>query len=249
MNFSSIYFIDDKLLPCSLLPCSQLFQVPQIRTICSQYGFEAIISILTGQRAGVLGRTYETADPTYSRFMVAADTVFRTTSRMMFEELPFWLYFRTRSMREMYAAWDDLSTIGGKIFNSSKDPSLQAPEFKNDGAQPFFSVMDLESEPLTEGERTVMGIDLITAGVDTTSNAAQWAIVAMANHPEVQERLAAKLRQLMGDKPTAITAEHIQEAKLHDFIEEILRLYPILPANVRLFSKEARFVANYLIHF
>jgi cytochrome P450 len=85
--------------------------------------------------------------------------------------------------------------------------------------------------------KKVLGIELIAAGIDTTSNSAQWILLYMTQHPEVQEQLAATLKQVMSDAQGPMTAAHIVEAKLYSFVDEILRIHPVLPAGSRLFPK------------
>eukprot|EP00300_Choanocystis_sp_HF-7_P029008 c3524_g1_i1.p1 GENE.c3524_g1_i1~~c3524_g1_i1.p1 ORF type:complete len:531 (+),score=128.31 c3524_g1_i1:40-1632(+) len=216
--------------------------VAELRKITSAYGFEAINAILMGKSMNVLGKRPEDVDPLSRQLMDAADQMFRATNTMIFEELPWWKIMETKSKRAHDKAWDDIFRIGGEIFrkhNENKDP-----RFVNDGAVDFFDIM-FENESLessgfdyNETDRTVMGVELIAAGIDTTSNSAQWILFAMAQFPEVQERLAGKLRELMGPEPVAITAKVLADAKLLHYVDEVMRLHPVLPLGARMFNQE-----------
>jgi cytochrome P450 family 12 len=227
--------------------------IQDIRQLTSQFGFEAINAILMGKRMGVLGKNAANANPVARRFMDAVDQMFKASNRMTFNEFPFWKWFETASKKEHHQAWDDIFRIGGEIFAQSR--VNRDPVFATDGITDFFDIMDQDvdsargSQPtMNKEEQTVMGIELIAAGVDTTSNAAQWIILYMAQNPAVQQRLAGVLRQVMGPLglPTAVSLAHIDEAKLLAFVDEVLRIHPVLPTNSRLFTKDVE-IAGYNI--
>ncbi|CAE7702590.1 CYP27A1, partial [Symbiodinium microadriaticum] len=202
--------------------------IGELRGLTSAYGFEAICSILMGKSMGVLGGngTVSAEARRHNReFMDSVDGLFRISDKMMFKE-------------EMFKHFDTMFALGGQLFASKN--SNRDPRFTDDGVTDFFDMADTESDKLSDADREIMGIELIGAGVDTTSNAAQWVLLAMAQLPAVQERLAASIREVMGPPRPGqlITAEQIQELKLHDFVNEVLRLHPVLPTGSRLFDKD-----------
>lgn len=220
--------------------------VSELRFITSAFGFEAIAAILMGKSMGVLGKKPDHIDPSISSFMKAIDRIFRTTNKMMFGELPLWRFMNTATLKDHDQAWDESFHLAREVFlNSKKNRDVR---YTNDGAIDFFDIMDVNESndsnyrQLTEEERTLTGMELIMAGVDTTSNAAQWVLLCMAKNPDVQERLASKLQQLMGPfgKQVPITDAIIQESNLLHFIDEIFRLYPVLPSGSRLFTKDVQ---------
>jgi cytochrome P450 len=86
----------------------------------------------------------------------------------------------------------------------------------------------------------VIGIELIAAGVDTTSNASDWLLWYMAQHPETQERLATRIREVVGPiKGVPLTAEHLAELKMNSYMDEVFRLHPVIPLGNRLFNDDA----------
>jgi cytochrome P450 len=227
-------------------------KISDLRLMTSAYGFEAITAILMGKSMGVLGKSHHEIEPTTASFMKAVDTIFRVSNRMMFAELPLWRWFNTKSAQEHDGAWDAAFALGGKVFaeaHLNKDP-----RYVKDGVIDFFDIMD-ENEnkdpdyrPLTPEERTLTGIELISAGVDTTSNAAQWVLLCMAQQEVVQERLALKLQELMGPfgQQIPVTDAILQEAQLLHHVDEIFRLFPVLPTGSRFFAQEIH-LAGYRI--
>ena len=218
----------------------------ELRKITSAFGFEAICAILMGKRMCVLARTPDEVDPRTRRFMDAVNIMFRVSNKMLFGELPFWKIFNTQSKKEHDRAWDDIFQIGGEIFSDSVND--KDPRFVRDGVSDFFDIMFEDekedvSSTYTDIDRAVMGIELISGGVDTTSNAAQWILHILARNPEIQERLAQTLEPLMGPlgKPARVTSQVIASAKLYNFVDEALRLHPVLPTGSRMFNKELVF--------
>lgn len=225
----------------------QGIRIDELRNLTSAFGFEAICAILMGKSMGVLGGRVELKDSeTYKlnrEFMRAVDRMFLASNQMMFKEFPFWRWLPTASRRELFASWDLIFQMGGQIFANRTDGRDE--RYQNDGVTDFFDLMiddAPESAVLTEQDKEVMGVELIAAGVDTTSNAAQWIILMMAQRPEIQERLAESIRSVLGAPdprhPTLLTAELLQELKLYNFVDEAMRLHPVLPQGNRMFDKE-----------
>lgn len=223
---------------------SKPIHVGELRLISSAFGFEAITSVLMGKSMGVLGKKTDQIDPSISSFMKSIDRIFRTTNKLMFGEIPLWRIMNTKTLQEHDNAWDEAFRLAREIFLNSKNN--RDIRYTNDGIVDFFDIMDeIESNnsthrQLTDEERILTGMELIMAGVDTTSNAAQWILLSMGKFPDVQEKLATKLQELMGPsgQQVPITDSILQESNLLHYIDEIFRLYPILPTGSRLFSKD-----------
>ena len=217
--------------------------VKELRKITAAYGFQAIAAMLIGRSMNVLENINQGADPRYQELIDAVDTMFRMSNRMIFEELPFWRLYPTKTLKAHDQAWDTIFRLAREFFAMKE--GKRDPRF-DDGHPDFFEIMFEDSDKLQEHEklkdsdRSLLGVEVLAAGIDTTSMAAQWIIFYMAQHPEVQERLASVLERVMGPfgQPILITHEMINEAKLLHFVDEVLRLHPILPSGSRIFSKD-----------
>jgi cytochrome P450 len=226
----------------------QPVNIAELRNLTSAFGFEAISAILMGKHMGVLGSHGGKMDPATFKlnrdFMDAVDNMFLATNKMIFKEFPFWRWLPTTSRNSFYASMDTIFSFGAEIF--ADRTNNRDERYKDDGATDFFDLM-IDDSPesiteLTQQDKEVMGVELIAAGVDTTSNAAQWILLMMAQRPEVQERLAASIRSVLGapcpDNPSRLTPELLQELKLYTFVDEVMRLHPVLPQGNRMFDKE-----------
>ncbi|KAI5888709.1 cytochrome P450 [Schizophyllum commune H4-8] len=76
-------------------------------------------------------------------------------------------------------------------------------------------------------------INLLVAGRDTTSGTLSFGIYKLAEYPEIAEKLRAEILEKVG--PTrSPTYDDIKDMKyLRAFLNETLRLYPLVPVNAR----------------
>lgn len=82
-------------------------------------------------------------------------------------------------------------------------------------------------------------IALLLAGRDTTSTTLSWMILELARNPRVVEKLREEVRQVVGTGGVLPTYENIKNMKyLTWVIDETLRLYPVVPFNVRTSLKD-----------
>ncbi|XP_063379486.1 cytochrome P450 4d2-like, partial [Cydia fagiglandana] len=103
-----------------------------------------------------------------------------------------------------------------------------------------------ESEQLSFLERMVRGGEyserelreevmvLVMAGSDTTALGAAFALLLLARHPLLQDRLRTELVEVLGDGCGAVSAAALARLRYLDaVVREALRLYPPVPVTVR----------------
>ncbi|KAF8857393.1 cytochrome P450 [Acephala macrosclerotiorum] len=79
-------------------------------------------------------------------------------------------------------------------------------------------------------------LSILTAGRDTTAELLSCAINILVKHPEAVSRLRGEIAQLEGRQPSFENLKEI--VYLRNVILEVLRLYPIGPANARIATKD-----------
>jgi len=73
---------------------------------------------------------------------------------------------------------------------------------------------------------------VFAAGHETTANALTWTWLLLSEHPEVREKLKAELDMVLGGhSPTSTDIPNLRYTK--QVFDEVLRLYPPVPALVR----------------
>ncbi|XP_053603014.1 cytochrome P450 4d2-like [Plodia interpunctella] len=80
---------------------------------------------------------------------------------------------------------------------------------------------------------------LILAGADTCTVGASFTAVMLSQYPEVQDKVYTELRAVLGDSDRPLELADAGQLKyLEAVIKETLRLYPPVPAIVRMVEKE-----------
>uniref|UniRef100_A0ABM5FVE6 Cytochrome P450 2J1-like n=1 Tax=Pogona vitticeps TaxID=103695 RepID=A0ABM5FVE6_9SAUR len=74
--------------------------------------------------------------------------------------------------------------------------------------------------------------DLITAGVETSTNSLQWGLLFMAHHPDIQENVYKELEDILGSSPSICYQDCKKLPYTQAVIHEILRIRYILPLGV-----------------
>ncbi|GAB1310348.1 Cytochrome P450 alkane hydroxylase [Madurella fahalii] len=135
---------------------------------------------------------------------------------------------------------------GMKIINSFIDryidrtlrltPAELASKSKSDAGYTFLHALaGFTREPKVLHDQLIA---VLLAGRDTTACTLSWTIYELARHPECVEKLRAEILSVVG--PTrAPTYEDLKSMKyLQNVMNETLRLYPVVPFNVRLALKD-----------
>jgi cytochrome P450 len=123
-----------------------------------------------------------------------------------------------------------------------------APHAPNDLLQALLEAVDPDDPQqaaLSETEIRDHLVTLFLAGHETTAQALTWAWYLLAQHPEVEQRLAAEIHQVLGgrtpnadDLPTLVYTEQV--------IKETMRLYPPVYLIVRK-ARESVTIAGYTL--
>ncbi|QSZ33742.1 hypothetical protein DSL72_005313 [Monilinia vaccinii-corymbosi] len=81
-------------------------------------------------------------------------------------------------------------------------------------------------------------VAVLLAGRDTTASTLSWTFYELSRHPEVWRKLREEIISQVGLE-TAPTYQHLKDMKyLQNVMQETLRLYPVVPFNVRLALKD-----------
>ncbi|KAF2351403.1 Cytochrome P450 [Trinorchestia longiramus] len=148
---------------------------------------------------------------------------------------PFWQYFRTPSYKKLETSHQTLAT------EAMKEAEARLEEAKAQGdPDRKLTIMEtfLNTEGLSRSDVATIILDMLFAGIDTTSHTVGFALYLLARNPKVQEGLQQKVDAVVKrDEP--LTPEHIValDCVVHT-VKETLRLYPLTFSNVRILSKD-----------
>uniref|UniRef100_K3X3L1 Cytochrome P450 n=1 Tax=Globisporangium ultimum (strain ATCC 200006 / CBS 805.95 / DAOM BR144) TaxID=431595 RepID=K3X3L1_GLOUD len=203
--------------------------------ISSQYTLQSIFDI-------ACGISLQDVDPKLGlSFIKAMDYVFSYISVRMLAK-PYYKYLwwcmpsEYKMKRNEQIMIDLAESILGPRLQESDDKLAKhsdiaslfirkARELEGDGAA-VLDVSTLRSIFLT----------FIFAGKDTTSSAITYTMYALAQYPDVQEKLVNELQQV---KNATFTYEDVKSMRYLDaVVSETLRLYPTVPSNMKLAVKD-----------
>lgn len=148
------------------------------------------------------------------------------------------LFFR---MTEMYQTFKKYLKIMHGFSNDvirrrreEKSKEKSRPLYSDDGTKRKIALLDMLLE--SEDNVTLSNEDIreeidtfMFEGHDTTTSGIAFAMLALADNPEVQEKVYEEVISIVGDEQN-VTMQHMQETKyLEMTLKEVQRLYPSVP--------------------
>ena len=151
--------------------------------------------------------------------------------------LPTWFYkiYETQQFKTFFSSFDTMyqyaelfierriNELEEQQRNQSRNPSEPSESDKAG----FFEFL-LSSGKLTKDDLLASVIDVLFAGVDTTSNTMQGVLYMMAKNPDKQDILRQEVLSVLGDTTLATPTTLAQMPYLKAWVRETLRLYPII---------------------
>lgn len=149
------------------------------------------------------------------------------------EILPsFWKIFPTKDFK---AFVDTMDFFTYTILDLIKEAKIRLSKQENQAPISAFERMIVQNEKVA----TAMCIDMIMAGIDTTSKTLSAALYFLAANPEAQKKLRAELMTFMPEKHSDVSKDILMKASyLKAVIKETTRLSPVAVGNVRTTQKD-----------
>ncbi|XP_055838070.1 probable cytochrome P450 12b2, mitochondrial isoform X2 [Episyrphus balteatus] len=188
------------------------------------WAFESICCIGLNKRMGFLNSS-GSVDPDALKLSDAMSRFFQLSFE--FDVQPsIWKYYETPKFKTLIQTYDEITEITTKYIN-------EAIANFGKGAGPTGVLEKLCC--IDKQIAVVMAIDMLMAGMDTTSSVFLSTLYMIAKHPEKQNTLRREVMGILPDKNTPLTNENTKNMPyLRACIKEALRITPITPANFRL---------------
>jgi cytochrome P450 len=172
---------------------------------------------------GIVSRTIlgvETAEVT-ADVSTAVDLLLKDYARRFESFLPMPTWLPTRWRMQMWRAQARLEEIiHGFIQQRRSDPGD-----RDDLLTRLLRARDEEGHGMSDRQLRDEVMTLFLAGHETTANALSWTWYLLALHPEVEARLLAELREVLGGAPPTV-ADLPRLPYTEHVILESMRLYP-----------------------
>uniref|UniRef100_A0A182S4Q2 Cytochrome P450 n=1 Tax=Anopheles funestus TaxID=62324 RepID=A0A182S4Q2_ANOFN len=161
------------------------------------------------------------------RLVDVVDEIFQLTYQL--DVLPsVWRYYKTPSFKRLMVLFDELTNI----IMDKIDQAMERFE-KNPTSENNQSVLK-KLLKINKHIAVIMALDMIFAGIDTTSSGSVGILYCLAKHPDKQSKLREELRTIMPSKDTPLTASIMSNLPyLRACIKEGIRLFPPTAGNFR----------------
>lgn len=116
--------------------------------------------------------------------------------------------------------------------------SQEGPEAKSKSDAGYTFLHELVSHTRDPKVLRDQLVAVLLAGRDTTASSLSWTIYELARHPEVVKKLRAEILSVVGPDRTPTYADLKSMKYLQNIMNEALRLYPVVPFNVRFAFKD-----------
>ncbi|XP_046751899.1 cytochrome P450 CYP12A2-like [Diprion similis] len=134
-----------------------------------------------------------------------------------------WKLYDTRNLKKLFNILDNMTRITSKYVNQSKQ-RLAEKQVEDVGDRSMLERLISVDEQTS----TVMIMDMLMAGVDTTSTAVSGAMWYIATNPKAQEKLREEATHVLPKKTSPVTADTLNNVPyLKAVIKESLRLAPV----------------------
>ncbi|XP_059479866.1 probable cytochrome P450 301a1, mitochondrial [Neocloeon triangulifer] len=153
-----------------------------------------------------------------------------------------WRIYPSPSWRKFVKVMDFFTDVSYKYVQQAIERSKSRPE----GTEPSALERLLARDPNpTRG--VIMALDMLMAGIDTTSHSLTNVMLHLSENQDKQEKLHQELQRISPDPYQPITNEMLNEMKyLKACIKESMRMMPVVTSNIRMTTSEI-VLSNYRV--
>lgn len=208
---------------------NEMGEVPEYLSELYRWSLESLASMALDKRLGCLDDDIK-EDSEAMRMIRAAHGTFQGMNDLLFVPLRIWKYIPIKTWRKFIEAQDEFAKIAFKYVKEAMN-NLQNNTDK-DREMTFIESL-LTTKNIDHRDAITMLLDMLLAGVDTTSHSTSFALYFLAKNPEAQEKAFFEIkRYLSRDEP--LTSKIMNELHyVKACIKESMRLFPIVQGTVR----------------
>ncbi|XP_042881562.1 probable cytochrome P450 301a1, mitochondrial isoform X6 [Penaeus japonicus] len=148
-----------------------------------------------------------------------------------------WKIVRTPSFKKLKKRHEQFLEIAVRNVQETEAAILaQDPDSERE-----LSLMEnlLMTEGLSKKDVVTLILDMLFAGIDTTSHTLGFTLYLLARNPEVQAKLQAEVDTVLGDHQGPLLAKHMaQFSYMKGVVKEALRIFPLILGVGRILDKD-----------
>ncbi|XP_055847821.1 cytochrome P450 CYP12A2-like [Episyrphus balteatus] len=184
--------------------------------------FESVAVIALDQEIGLIrkNRDHEDAQAIFSSLR----SIFDLTLDLDVNP-SLWRFISTPKFKQMMKSYDTLHEIIMKLINQALERIEMEKSISKDDQEK--SVLE-KLLKIDKRVAVVMALDMLMAGVDTTSTTLTGNLLCLAKNPEKQMKLRKEIRSVLPQKDSLLTIDSLKNLPyLRACIKEGIRMYPI----------------------
>uniref|UniRef100_A0A0A1XC16 Probable cytochrome P450 12e1, mitochondrial n=1 Tax=Zeugodacus cucurbitae TaxID=28588 RepID=A0A0A1XC16_ZEUCU len=192
---------------------------------------EGIVGVALNTRLGMI---HKNRDSPECKLLLQSIRDFFDLSEDLEVKPSIWKIVKTPKFYKLMNTLDALADLCNKYI----DEALKQIEMDSEGK--FTSEVGKEKSVLEKLLRidrriaAVMALDMMMAGVDTTSSTLTGILFCIAKNPDKQQKLFEELKAILPNKDSRLTIENMQNLPyLRACIKEGMRYYPIIMGTLR----------------
>ncbi|XP_037646009.1 cytochrome P450 [Sebastes umbrosus] len=214
--------------------------VNDLTTELYKFSFEGICSVLFETRMGSMN---EVVPEETQKFIVSVGEMFRLSQVIVFFPKSFWPYLPF--WKQFVAVWDHLFKVAEELIQQ-KIEQIQEQVHLDQNVEGAYLTHLLLSDQMTVTEILGSIMELLLAGVDTTSNTISWSLYLLAKEPQIQEQLYQEVIAVCPGDKVPNSEDIAQMPYLKAIVRETLRMYPVVPGNARVAVEGEMVVGDHL---
>ncbi|KAH8240360.1 hypothetical protein KR038_005153, partial [Drosophila bunnanda] len=192
------------------------------------WAFESISFVALNTRMGLLS---DQPDPNAARLAKYMGEFFNYSFK--YDVQPsIWPYYKTPGFKDFLRTYDNITEITTNYIETA----MKRFEVKDDRKTKCVLEQLLE---LNKQVAVVMVMDMLMAGIDTTSSATLTILYHLAKNPSKQDHLRREILRVLPETKGSLTEESTKNMPyLRACIKEALRITSITPGNFRITTKD-----------
>ncbi|XP_065371244.1 cytochrome P450 CYP12A2-like isoform X2 [Calliphora vicina] len=197
----------------------------------NRWTLESVSVVALDKQLGLISKNRD--NPMVKKLFQALNDFFTYSLEIDFKP-SIWRYYKTPTFKKLMKALDDIVDITSSYVNEAierieeerKSGVPEKPEHEKSVLEKLIKI--------DKRIATVMAMDMLMAGVDTTSSTFTGLLLCMAEYPEKQEKLRQEVLNILPHKDSEFDENALKNMPyLRACIKESLRYYPLVVGNAR----------------
>ncbi|XP_073817034.1 cytochrome P450 CYP12A2-like [Musca autumnalis] len=197
----------------------------------NRWTLESVSVVALDKQLGLISTNRD--NPTAKRMFQALTDFFTYSLEIEFKP-SIWKYYKTKTFEKLMQSLDEITDITKGYVEEAitrlEEERLNGVAEKSDNEKSVLEKLIKIDKKIA----MVMAMDMLMAGVDTTSTTFTGLLLCLAKNPEKQEKLREEVRRLLPHKDSEFNEAVFKNMPyLKACIKEALRVYPLAIGNAR----------------